>query len=141
VATFTVLALLTLCIYFVISPTPANTWKSFSKNYFIIFMFMWMSSNDSRWDPSKEVFKTRNVKKSQDNSSKYSGYSSTVIVWEGASLYRISVRKHIFMVENQFGQRFYLFWWMCSFKVFKIEDRFRGFILDKQVLMDNSFNI
>lgn len=76
------------------------------QKFFIIFMFMWMSSNDSRWDPSKEVFKTRNVKKSQeDNSSKYSGYSSTVIVWERASLYRVSVRKHIFVVENQFGQR------------------------------------
>lgn len=140
VATFTVLTLLTLCMYFVISPTPANTWKSFSKNSFIIFMFLWMSSNDSRWDPSKEVFKTRNVKKSQeDNSSKYSRYSNTVIVWERASLYRVSVRKHIFVVENQFGQ-FDLFWWMCSFKVFKIEDRILGFVLDKQVLMDNSFN-
>jgi len=45
------------------------------------------------------------------------------------------------MVENQFGQRFDLFWWMCSFKVFKIEDKILGFVLDKQVLMDNSLNI
>lgn len=133
---------LTSCMYFVISPTSANTWISFSKNSFIIFMFLWMSSNDARWDPSKEVFKTRNVKNLQeDNSSKCSGYSSTVIVWGRAPLYRVSVRKHIFMFENQFGQRFDLFWWVCSFKVFKMEDRILGFVLDKQVLMDNSFNI
>jgi len=31
--------LLTLCIYFVISPTLANTWISFFKNSLIIFMF------------------------------------------------------------------------------------------------------
>jgi hypothetical protein len=82
------------------------------------------------------------LKKSQeDNSSTYSGYSSTAIVWERASLYGVSVRKHIFVVDNQFGQRFDLFWWMCFFKFFKIEDRILGFVLDKQVLMDNSFNI
>ena len=112
------------------------------QKFFNYFHVLWMCSNDSRWDPSKELFKTGNVKKSQENnSSTYSGYSSTAIVWERTSLYRVSVRKHIFMVENQFGQRFDLFWRMCSSKVFKIEDRILGFVLDKQVLMDNPFNI
>jgi hypothetical protein len=37
-----------LCMHAIISAMPENTWKSFSKTPFIIVMFLWMSSNNSR---------------------------------------------------------------------------------------------